>query len=210
MASKRNIPKTISKDASSKMFKHLLQKPQGAPRGFLQFYILHSISQKPTHGYEISREIDEKTDGAWKPGAGSIYPMLKKLSDEGLIRVTESKKARETAQRVYEITEDGKRHLRERKDMFALAGRKWYSMRRLFIDLMDPDQISNFLVEGSKLQFETSRELVSSKLSKISAADAEFTLREYALNLERQLSWTKEKLSEHAKAAAPQLRRASH
>jgi DNA-binding PadR family transcriptional regulator len=37
------------------------------------------------HGYEMIREIEERTEGAWTPSAGSIYPTLQLLEDEGLI-----------------------------------------------------------------------------------------------------------------------------
>lgn len=185
------------------MFAHFLQRPQGAPRGVLQFYILHRISLGPTHGYEISQAIEEKTEGAWRPAPGSIYPMLKKLLDEGMIRSSsKSERSSETAQRAYEITPDGAKCLKDAKKMFASAGQKWSSMRRIFIDLIDPEQVSNFLVEGSKHQFEMSQELVSSKLPE---AEAELALREYALNLERQLNWTKSKLEEIERGKATKV-----
>jgi len=38
------------------------------------------------HGYEMIKEIEERSEGAWTPSAGSIYPMLQQLEDEGLIR----------------------------------------------------------------------------------------------------------------------------
>ena len=38
------------------------------------------------HGYEMIKEIEERSEGAWTPSAGSIYPMLQLLEDEGLIR----------------------------------------------------------------------------------------------------------------------------
>ncbi len=37
------------------------------------------------HGYEMIKEIEERTEGAWIPSAGSIYPTLQQLEDEGLI-----------------------------------------------------------------------------------------------------------------------------
>lgn len=168
----------------------------------MQFYILHKISLGPTFGYEISQDIEEKTEGAWRPAPGSIYPMLKKLVDEGLIRGSSKIRGSETSQRVYEITPEGSKCLKEGKKMFAGAGQRWSAMRRIFMDLMDPVQISNFLVEGSKLQFEMSQELISSKILMLSQTDAEYTLREYALNLERQLSWTKSRLAQFDKRVA--------
>ena len=42
------------------------------------------------HGYEMIKEIEERSEGAWTPSAGSIYPMLQLLEDEGLIRGEET------------------------------------------------------------------------------------------------------------------------
>jgi DNA-binding PadR family transcriptional regulator len=42
------------------------------------------------HGYEMIKEVEERTQGAWTPSAGSIYPTLQMLEDEGLIRGEES------------------------------------------------------------------------------------------------------------------------
>ena len=58
-----------------------------APKGLLRYYILHKIAQKPIHGYEIIQDIDSKTEGAWRPGAGSLYPILKKLVSDVLDRI---------------------------------------------------------------------------------------------------------------------------
>src|SRR3989454_929546 len=58
-----------------------LQRPHGAPRGLLMHYALYKIAQRPSHGYELLQDIESRTEGAWRPGAGSIYPMLKKMVD---------------------------------------------------------------------------------------------------------------------------------
>jgi DNA-binding PadR family transcriptional regulator len=42
------------------------------------------------HGYEMIREVEERTQGAWTPSAGSIYPMLQLLEEEGLIQGEDS------------------------------------------------------------------------------------------------------------------------
>jgi DNA-binding PadR family transcriptional regulator len=186
---------------TQKTFAHFLQRPQGAPRGVLLFYILHRISLGPTHGYEISQDIEEKTQGAWRPAPGSIYPMLKKLTAEGLIRAGSKSRGSETAQRVYEITLEGSKCLREAKNMFANAGERWTAMRRIFIDLMDPSQLATFLTEGARRQNEMVQEIVDTKLLKLSQSDSEYTLKEYALNLERQLEWTNNKLEQLQKKA---------
>jgi DNA-binding PadR family transcriptional regulator len=54
------------------------------------------------HGYEMIKEIEERTQGAWTPSAGSIYPTLQMLEDEGLIRGEES-----DGKRRFALTETG-------------------------------------------------------------------------------------------------------
>ena len=54
------------------------------------------------HGYEMIREIEERSDGAWVPSPGSIYPTLQLLEDEGLIRGEESE-----GKRRFTLTEEG-------------------------------------------------------------------------------------------------------
>ncbi len=54
------------------------------------------------HGYEMIKEIEERTQGAWAPSAGSIYPTLQMLEDEGLIRGEEIE-----GKRRFTLTETG-------------------------------------------------------------------------------------------------------
>jgi DNA-binding PadR family transcriptional regulator len=165
-----------------------IAKPQGAPRGLLLHFILHKISLEPSHGYEILQEIEEKTSGAWRPGPGSIYPMLKKLVSQGYIKSESSRKVK-TAQRVYQITPKGKAHIQKIRKIFTNAGERWSSLARIFIDMLEPSDLSKFFVEGSKKQFEIARETLESRIDRLRTEDAEFMMKEYALNLQRQLEW---------------------
>jgi DNA-binding PadR family transcriptional regulator len=61
------------------------------------------------HGYEMIKEVEERTDGAWIPSAGSIYPTLQMLEDEGLIRGEES-----DGKRRFTLTETGSAQQAER------------------------------------------------------------------------------------------------
>ena len=54
------------------------------------------------HGYEMITEVEDRTGGAWRPSAGSIYPALQLLEDEGLIEGTEAE-----GKRRFELTEAG-------------------------------------------------------------------------------------------------------
>jgi DNA-binding PadR family transcriptional regulator len=60
--------------------------PRGrARRGDVRASILALLKDRPMHGYEMIQEIAERSQGAWKPSPGSVYPTLQLLEDEGLI-----------------------------------------------------------------------------------------------------------------------------
>jgi DNA-binding PadR family transcriptional regulator len=65
--------------------------------------VLALLAEEPMHGYRIIHEIQERTQGAWTPNAGSVYPTLQLLADEGLI-------AAETTdgRKVWALTEAGR------------------------------------------------------------------------------------------------------
>src|ERR1700749_206565 len=54
--------------------------------GDLRFVVLSLIAEQPRHGYELIKELEERTGGAYRPSPGVIYPLLSLLEDEGFIR----------------------------------------------------------------------------------------------------------------------------
>lgn len=167
---------------------------KGGPRGLLLYYILHSISVKPKHGYEILQDIESKTEGAWRPGVGSVYPILKKLREGGYIQAKEKGSAEN--RRVYGITEKGSELMKGRGEMLSSSSQRWMAMRRLFFDMLDPAGVRSMVIDGSRKQFEITRELLETRRGALSATEADFMLREYSINLERQLEWTRNQLRE--------------
>lgn len=176
-----------------------------APKGLLRYYILHKIAQKPIHGYEIIQDIDSKTEGAWRPGAGSLYPILKKLVSEGLIKA-EPEPSAEATRRVYQVTPKGVESLAHAKEMFANFQQRFGSIRRLFIELIDPENLATFFVDGSNRQFQMAQEMLESKQNRIPASDLEYILKEYMLNLERQMNWADRMLNRSKPKLAPTVR----
>ena len=63
------------------------------------------------HGYEMIQELEDRTGGRWRPSAGSIYPTLQLLEDEGLVRADDVE-----GKRVFDLTEAGRERLAERGD----------------------------------------------------------------------------------------------
>jgi DNA-binding PadR family transcriptional regulator len=76
--------------------------PSRMSRGDVRTAVLALLAEKPMHGYQIIQEIDSRSGGSWKPSAGSVYPTLQLLADEGLI-VAEEAGGRKT----YSLTDAG-------------------------------------------------------------------------------------------------------
>ncbi len=70
--------------------------------GDMKFVILKLLREKPMHGYEVMKALEEQTRGCYKPSPGTVYPTLQLLEDEGLVRVKE-----DNGKKVYEITDEG-------------------------------------------------------------------------------------------------------
>lgn len=168
-----------------------LARPQGIPRGFLRHYVLHRIAEKPAHGYDLLQEIESKTEGVWRPGAGSIYPILKELVNGGYI-IAESHKKTGKQQHIYRITPEGRALLQRSSEMFMKTGQNWGAMRSIFMELIDPKNIPTMFTHMTAGQFAFLRGILESKRDKIARNEIRFMLKEYALNLERQLDWTKQ------------------
>lgn len=71
-------------------------------RGDVRAAVISLLAERPMHGYQIISEIGERSGGAWKPSAGSVYPTLQLLADEGLI-TSEEQGGRKT----YSLTDTG-------------------------------------------------------------------------------------------------------
>lgn len=72
-------------------------------RGDVRAAVLALLAEKPMYGYQIIHEIEERSDGAWKPSPGSVYPTLQLLADEGLVQATES-----DGRKTYALTDTGR------------------------------------------------------------------------------------------------------
>jgi len=164
-------------------------RPQGAPRGLLHFYALLSIARKPMRGYDLIREIEAKTDGAWRPGPGAVYPVLQKLVIQRLVLVKKSSEVGPT-QILYEITPAGLDYITDSKKAMRTSTERMSLMSSLFVDLMEPDDLVRFVLSSFDLQTQLLRTIVESDKSNLSVQDKLFVLRQYRLNLERELSRT--------------------
>jgi DNA-binding PadR family transcriptional regulator len=95
--------------------------------GNLRLYLLALLDEQPRHGYELIQAMSERFGGTYSPSAGTIYPRLSKLEEEGL--VSKSTDGRKT---VYEITDAGRAELEARRhELDAIESDLTDSVRRL-------------------------------------------------------------------------------
>jgi DNA-binding PadR family transcriptional regulator len=80
-------------------------------QGDLKYVILQLLDEKPRHGYEIIKELEERFGGAYSPSPGTVYPTLTMLEDLGYARATQE----EGGKKIYEITPEGKAYLEQNK-----------------------------------------------------------------------------------------------
>jgi DNA-binding PadR family transcriptional regulator len=80
--------------------------------GDMKYVILKLLSDKPRHGYEVMKELEEQLHGCYSPSPGTVYPTLQWLEDEGLVVAKEV-----AGKKVYEITDVGRKFLEEHKDV---------------------------------------------------------------------------------------------
>jgi DNA-binding PadR family transcriptional regulator len=80
--------------------------------GEVKYVILRLLKEKPRHGYEIIRALEEKMAGCYTPSAGTVYPTLQLLEDQGYIRAVET-----DGKKVYHVTPEGEKFLNEHRDI---------------------------------------------------------------------------------------------
>ena len=80
-----------------------------ARRGDIRTAALLLLSEEPRNGYQIMQEVQERSDGVWRPSPGSVYPALQQLEDEGLIRSQES-----DGRKLFQLTDEGRDNVKQR------------------------------------------------------------------------------------------------
>jgi DNA-binding PadR family transcriptional regulator len=82
-------------------------------RGDVRAAILDLLAEgQPWNGYQIIQEIGSRTQGVWRPSAGSVYPALQLLEDEGLIS-TQAAEATDGRTRTFTLTDQGRAYVEE-------------------------------------------------------------------------------------------------
>ncbi len=104
-----------------------------ARRGDVRTAVLALLDEKPAHGYDLIRELEERSGGMWQPSPGSVYPTLQMLEDQGLLTSQEV-----DGKRVFSITDAGRAELAERRSRsggsapWEMQGERQESFGKLF------------------------------------------------------------------------------
>ncbi len=93
-------------------------------KGDLKYVILDLLQERPAHGYELIRALEERFRGFYSPSPGSVYPTLQLLEDMGYVSANQ-----QDGKKVYTITEEGRKFLEENRrsveDIWGRAGEGW-------------------------------------------------------------------------------------
>jgi DNA-binding PadR family transcriptional regulator len=131
-------------------------------RGKVRPLILAVLHRTPMHGYQVMQVLEARTGGRWRPSAGTIYPTLQQLEDEGLVRTDEV-----DGRKIYTLTDAG----RAEAEASPLTRHPWFSqdaarggadLRRLGVQLLGAAaQVQR--VGSEEAQAEARRILVDSR-----------------------------------------------
>ncbi|MDB5359965.1 MAG: PadR family transcriptional regulator [Rhodospirillales bacterium] len=97
-------------------------------QGDLRFLILTLIAEKPRHGYEIIKEIEDKLMGLYSPSPGVIYPTLTLLEEMGYATVAQA----EGNKKLYAITDEGRAFLASNQSVMTIVLEKIAEVKRRF------------------------------------------------------------------------------
>jgi DNA-binding PadR family transcriptional regulator len=93
-------------------------------RGDVRAALLVLLDEQPLTGYALIEEIERRSEGAWRPSPGSVYPALALLEDEGLVAAKE-----ESGRKPFELTEAGRAYVEEHRDQL---GQPWAKLAESF------------------------------------------------------------------------------
>lgn len=99
----------------------------GPPRGMLRHIVLQILKNRPMSGSELMDEIEEYTE--WRPSPGSIYPLLNRLKEEGLI---EKYRNDDPNLKRFSLTEQGKNELEEHKKFDDQFRKRNKTIRKIY------------------------------------------------------------------------------
>jgi DNA-binding PadR family transcriptional regulator len=169
----------------------------------VKYGLLGMLAKKSQHGYELKRTFEQMTGGFWELNYGQIYQSLDRLSNEGYVNYTVEQEESLPDKKIYAITEDGKRALKEwlaqPEDPRPRPLRDELFIRLAVMSSKDTSPMLELIAQHQKVYLEkmqeltqTKRELTKSKRSAIASSDelVEELLLDVALfHAEADIKW---------------------
>jgi len=165
--------KVMTQKQMQKWIKHTAR----VPRGYLRFQFLTLLREKPMSGSEMTERIEQDTDGEYRPGSGSVYPVLKKLHhngfidklpiEDGVLRYSLTKKGRSFFDENEDVMEDVRKRLDAVEFPFMNLFQKQPHFRSYFM------RISRFMMAFSELPDDKWNQEILERLDKVLASSAE-------------------------------------
>ncbi|MFX1492272.1 MAG: PadR family transcriptional regulator [Promethearchaeota archaeon] len=133
-------------------FPPFFQRPKGA---LLRISILWMLYEKPMHGYELMKRIEEQTGGAWLPSHSLLYNTLGDLEEQGLVSSQKDYKG-EVERTIYTVTDNGKVHFDEEvkriarmfsQMMGAAAKQPFPQIPHIFLEHLDANERKTLLTQ---------------------------------------------------------------
>jgi len=84
-------------------------------RGDVRAAVLVLLEEAPLNGYQLIQEVESRSNGAWRPSPGSMYPVLSQLEDEGLVIAVD-----QSGTRLFQLTEAGRAEVEKNRQGFGL------------------------------------------------------------------------------------------
>jgi DNA-binding PadR family transcriptional regulator len=168
--------------------------------------ILGALMEKPMHGYELKQYFEHAPGVFWMINYGSIYPALKKLEEEGLVKGRAKASGTARPKIIYRITKSGegtfRKTLKERlkKDAFV---RDEFTLHLFFMDFLDKKTIKQMIkskLEGNARILEIVKEHEKIHKCKLPKYRCE-VLKRGKLHLKTEISWLNNTLKEIEKEA---------
>ena len=162
---------------AQKQMKRWIKHTARVPRGYLRFQFLTLLREEPMSGSEMVDRIEEDTGGEYRPGSGSVYPVLKKLNENGFI----DKIPIEDGVQRYVLTEKGNSFFEENEHVMEDVRKRLDAVEFPFMNLFQRNQkfrthfmrISRFMMTLSELPEEKWNTKLLNRLDKVLTSSAD-------------------------------------
>jgi len=101
-------------------------------KGSAELLILSLLEQKPRHGYDISKLIESRSEGSLRFHVTTLYPLLYRLEEEGVVQGKWVESAQQRRRRYYSLTPHGRKLLARRRQ-------SWREFVAAIGRVMEPD-----------------------------------------------------------------------